>query len=102
MLVMVAELNATPVPLPAELAGVLDDARAYWQGDESRREDVKVAHVACWKYLRRKHGNSSSIVDDEDRLIRAALCVLDPDPEGDQGAADRAEWLCDMLNGIDR
>ena len=73
MLVMVAELNATPVPLPAELAGVRDDARAHRQGDDSRREDLEVAHVACWKYLEQKHGNSVAIVDDEDRLIRASL-----------------------------
>jgi len=102
MLVMVTELEATPVSLPPELAGVLDIARAYWQGDISRRADLEAANLACWTYFQQKHGNSVAIVDDEDRLIRASICVLDPEPGDVENASDRADWLCDMLNRIDR
>jgi hypothetical protein len=102
MLVMVTELEATPVSLPPELAGVLVNARAYWQGDISRRADLEAARIACWAYFQQKNGNSVAIVDDEDRLIRASICVLDPEPGDLENASDRAEWLCDMLNRIDR
>lgn len=98
-LAMAAELGRFRDSLPGWARDYLRTAEQYWRGDDTRRNDLAAARQASWDYLDAKHG-SALIVDDEDRLIRALLCLLYPDAEEDPGMT--AAFFADMINGLDR
>ena len=102
MLAMVAALQPHTALLPPDGAAAFDVAESYWRGDESRRDDLPSARFECWAHLDAKHGSSTAISDDEDRLLRALLCVLDPDVRDDEDASLLAEWFATMINEVER
>jgi hypothetical protein len=97
-LAMSAELWRFGDSLPAWAVADLETADAYWRGDNSRRDDMLAARLAAWNFLDTKNGSSVTIVDNEDRLIRALICVLFADDSDDPGMG--AEFFADMINGV--
>jgi hypothetical protein len=97
MTAMVGLLSAVAAELPPVGADTLRVANGYWRQSTGHPDDLLEAKIACWTYLDAKHGSSTAIVDREDRLLRALLCVLEP--EGDEEAMSAsAEWFMEMTN----
>ena len=97
-LAMTAELQRFADSLPPWAIAHLQTADAYWRGDDSRREALLDARLAAWNFLETKNRSSVTIVDNEDRLIRALICVLFADDDGDHDMT--AEFFADMINGV--
>jgi hypothetical protein len=101
MRVMVAELEPAVREYASAFVDVLGTARRVWDGagptDSVQLLDSK---ITCWTYLDEKHGNSTTIADPEDRVLRALLCVLEPESDS-ADMSDGVEWFAAMLNGID-
>jgi hypothetical protein len=96
MQLMLTELHGCSLPPVGTQA--LGAAEAFWNDRRGSVEDLLAAKINCWTYLDGKNHSSTQIADDEDRALRALLCVLEP--IGDQGeASDSVEWFAEMLNG---
>lgn len=97
MLLMLGILR--DVSLPPVGAAALSAADAFWNNHEGSKERLLAAKIECWDHLRLKNGSTAMADDDEDRTLRALLCVLEP--EGDEEAASMsAEWFAAMLNRV--
>jgi len=82
--------------LPPQLLRRLNQVRSEWDAGNASKDLRSAVKHECWSFLQGKHGNSYSIVDREDRTIRAMLCLLEsPDDRG--AASDLAEWVQEML-----
>jgi hypothetical protein len=97
MTALVELLAPVASELPPVGADTLRVADGYWRRAGGHPDDLRAAKIACWTYLDARHGSSTAIVDREDRLLRALLCVLEP--EGDEEAmSTTAEWFARMMN----
>jgi hypothetical protein len=83
--------------LPPVGADALRAAGAYWRQSTGQPNDLLEAKSACWTYLEAKHGSSTAIVDREDRLLRALMCVLEPTGD-DEDISTTTEWFDAMMN----
>lgn len=87
------------LPLTGVGAEALRVADAFWNDRGGSAAQLLASKGECWAYLRRKNGSTAMADDDEDRLLRAVLCVLEP--EGDEEMASMsAEWFAAMLNRV--
>lgn len=96
LMVAIGSLVASCGELSTQLSGRLSEVRSAWDSrDISERfnNDVK---RECWSFLQEKYGNSYTILDREDRVIRAMLCLLES-PGNRQAASDMAGWVEEML-----
>jgi hypothetical protein len=59
-------------------------------------ERSQLSPSAIWTHLNEKNGNSTTIEDDEDHLLRAVLCVLHPEQQ-DLDLEDTAYFFRYML-----
>jgi hypothetical protein len=83
--------------LPPGLHARLAQVNAIWAAGSADEEFLRSVKLECWEFLEDKHGNSTSIVDQEDRAIRAFLCLLEPAGD-DVAASDTADWIDEMLS----
>jgi hypothetical protein len=60
----------------------LDAASRRWL--RGHTQPLEPLRVAVWTFLDAKHGNSTTIADDEDRAMRALLCCLYDEPDPNQ------------------
>lgn len=71
----------------------LDAASRHWL--QGQPESLEPFRVAVWSYLDTKHGNSTSISDDEDRAMRVLIGCLFNEPDPNNLDLD---WAVDMLS----
>jgi hypothetical protein len=89
---LVASYGYLPEPLQARL----EQVNMTWSTGVVDPDFLRSVKLESWEFLEAKHGNSSSVVDREDRAVRAMLCLLEP--AGDAGAAsDTSSWVDEML-----
>jgi hypothetical protein len=97
MLAMAAEQSRRS-EAPHELIPVLAKAHSFWMGEAVDPVTLMEGKQACWQFLERKNGDSTTISDAEDRWVRGTLCLLDP-PGDDCDLEGRLEWF--RLMGTD-
>jgi hypothetical protein len=97
MLMFLAELRPFQGALPAVGVRAMSTANLYWN-DLGKVEAAQLvaARVAIWGYLDQKHGNSTTIDDREDHMLRATLCVLHDEHDD---LEDLAYFFRDMVAG---
>jgi hypothetical protein len=96
LMVEIGSVVAQCGELPPNLLGRLNEVRSEWDSGNATEDLRSAVKRECWSFLEGKHGNSSSIVDREDRTIRAMLCLLES-PGDREAAYDLAGWVEDML-----
>jgi hypothetical protein len=69
--------------IPTELRFNVALGVQRWYGVDLPSVAMKEARVICWNYLREKNSSKMRVVDDEDRAIRALICILWDDPGDD-------------------
>jgi hypothetical protein len=82
--------------LPRPLQERLEQVNRAWRADGVDPEFLRCVKHECWEFLQAKHGNSTAIVDREDRAVRAMLGLLEPAGD-DIAASDTASWVEEML-----
>lgn len=84
MMAMTTDVMAMAREIPLDLRHGLVLASQRWFAREQGAPPTAEALRACWAHLERK-GRMSIILDNEDRAIRALICVLsdDANPSGD-------------------
>ena len=93
-----AEEQSSRSGAPHELVPVLARAEAFWSGEAVDPVTLTEGKQACWQFLERKNGDSTTIGDAEDRWVRGMLCLLDlPSDDGD--LQDRLAWFRLMVTG---
>lgn len=93
MLILLDHLSS--VELPQEVLGAYSGADSYWRSSRGDRSVLVAAKVTCWQYLRHSRPSRDTMVENE-RHVRALLCVLEPDGD-EESASMTAEWFAEML-----
>ena len=76
MLTIVLEVLALAGHVPTELRRTVVAAATRWYLGVSGGEALEPMRVACWQYLERRHGNSTTVTDLTDLSVRGLICVL--------------------------
>jgi hypothetical protein len=85
--------------LPDLLRARLALVNTAWSAGSVDAAFLRAVEIECWEFLDAKHGNSTAIVDQEDRAVRAMLCLLEPNGDA-LAASDTANWVDEMLNPV--
>ncbi len=97
MIELLAQLESMRDRLPPTGVRALEVAQNYWDGRAGQLADLSDAKAACWQYLDAHSSNSTEIGREDQRLVRAILCVLEP--AGDAEAiANTSEWFATMVD----
>jgi hypothetical protein len=83
--------------LPRDLQARLIQVNASWNAGSADDELLRSVKLECWAYLKAKHGNSTTVADQEDRAIRAMLALVEPAGDA-EAACDMADWVAEMLS----
>jgi len=76
------------------------EAQRLWAPDNPQEADLERLRIQVWQYLNAKNGNSTTIEDAEDRVLRCLIGMLFPfRTHGD--VADTVEWSQQMGLGED-
>jgi hypothetical protein len=62
---------------------------------------IEDARVGCWQYIEAKHRISSAVIDEEDRIVRALICILYEDPWTDERAGRAKEAFAEFVQSFD-
>lgn len=81
--------------VPAQLAAHVDAAIALWDTPTPDLDMIVSTNRALWRFIEEKHGNSTTISDQEDRTVRAALSLTVL--PGQEDPTDLLEWAQEML-----
>jgi hypothetical protein len=85
--------------LPELLRARLELVNTAWGEGRVDPAFLRTVKIECWEFLDAKHGNSTAIVDREDRAVRAMLCLLEPNGDA-LAASDTASWVDEMLSAV--
>lgn len=83
--------------LPLTGRDALDMAVKFWMDGEGLADDLLVHRVNCWKLLDGK-GRSTDILDREDTMMRALICVLYAEPESYEDSTDSVRFFISMFD----
>ncbi len=75
MRVMTVTVMGFAGAVPPSLRGGLVDACGRWFADRGA-QPLEGARVAAWQFLRAKNGDSGTVADRTDAVVRCLICVL--------------------------
>lgn len=83
--------------MPQAVEGTVERLRSQWAAGTPDAAELLRGKVDLWHFLSDKQGTTLTIADAEDRSVRAALTLAEPDcpPEA---VSDSAAWVADMLS----
>jgi len=96
MLAILLEVLALACYVPVELRRAVVDACRRWYVGLAEGESLEPMRVECWNYLQHRNGDSTTVADQTDLVVRGLICVLyDEAP-----ALDDIEMTFDYFGGL--
>jgi hypothetical protein len=74
-------------------------AKSFWLDGLGHPNDLLSARVECWHYLDANNA-SINIRNQEDRIIRALLCVLYAEPESEDFSIETLHWFANLFDHL--